>query len=61
MQIRAEGGFSHEHKRIKHFRKATHSVYSMMNQEVMAGAIELICVLSTALAVMISYLMTLRF
>ena len=29
--------------------------------EVMAGAIELICVLSTALAVMISYLMTLRF
>ena len=33
----------------------------MMSQEMMASAIQLVCVISTAFAAIIGYLMTLRF
>jgi hypothetical protein len=36
-------------------------MYSMMSQEMMASAFELVCVVSTAFAAVIGYLMTLRF
>jgi hypothetical protein len=35
--------------------------FSLMTQEMLASAIQLVCVISTALAAVASYLMTLRF
>jgi hypothetical protein len=36
-------------------------MFSLMSQEMMASAVELVCVISTAFAAIIGYLMTLRF
>jgi hypothetical protein len=36
-------------------------MYSMMSQEMMASAVELVCLVSTALAAIFGYFMALRF
>ncbi len=36
-------------------------MYPMVNEQMMASAVELVCIMTTAIAAMVTYLLSLRF